>query len=100
MSTLTTHENLVYQLEELAASDLEMLGHPEIEVFYENEHGEEGSIDICVIELSERALKRIIELEEAVKIISPWLSASLSCHLSKPCEEYKTACNKIFEADK
>lgn len=44
--------------------------------------------------------ERIKELEQAVSSIAPWLSASLSCELSEPCEEYKQACDKIFNVDK
>ena len=44
-------------------------------------------------------LRRInFEQEQAIRNITPWLSASLTSGV--PCEEYIDACNKLFELDK
>ena len=42
----------------------------------------------------------VTELEEAVKAIAPWLSASLEDTTFHKCQEYRDACNLIFKADK
>ena len=63
MNKQDKNNNLKYQLMELASSDRKDLDYPEIEVFYEDESGAEGSIDVCLIDLGRRALERIEELE-------------------------------------
>jgi hypothetical protein len=60
---MTKNDNLKYQLMELASSDREDLDYPEVEVFYEDIGGCDGSASVCLIDLGRRALARIEELE-------------------------------------
>jgi hypothetical protein len=60
--TLTKEEDLKYQLMEFSNSDPSDLDTT-FEVCYETASGGEAWIDVCAIELAERALKRIEELE-------------------------------------
>jgi hypothetical protein len=60
---MNKNDNLKYQLTELATSDREDLDYPEIEVFYEDIGGCDGSATVCLIDLGRRALARIEELE-------------------------------------
>ena len=62
---MNKNDNLKYQLTELAISDRDNLDYPEIEVFYEDIGGCDGSATGCLIDLGRRALARIEELEIA-----------------------------------
>ena len=66
MRALTKDEDLKYQLETLVSYEPNDLGCPEFEVFYSDFDGNEGSIEVCCIEVAERALGRIMALEEAL----------------------------------
>jgi len=57
------NEHIKYQLETLADYCPEDLGNPEIEVLYETEKGCESFLTVCCIDLAERSLRRIRELE-------------------------------------
>jgi len=59
---MSKEENLKYQLMEFSNSDPRDLD-TEFEVCYENAQGMECWVDVCAIELAERAFKRIEELE-------------------------------------
>lgn len=56
---MTKDEILLYELSELSLSDPKYLDSPEIEVFYEDANGNEGSVDVCIIGLAERAYNRL-----------------------------------------
>ena len=60
-------------------------------VYIRQPYGHPSARDKC----SEQA-ERIKELEDAIHVIAPWLSASLSDDV---CVEYETACNEIFRLD-
>ena len=62
---LNEKENLKYQLETLASYEPADLDNPEFEVAYENESGCEGFATVCCIDLAQRGLARIKELEDA-----------------------------------
>lgn len=71
---LTKEEDLKYQLMEFSNSDPKDLDTT-FEVCYETESGFEAWLDVCVIELAERALKRIEELENKVESLNLTLKA-------------------------
>lgn len=60
---LTESEDLLYQLDTLASHEPDDLDNPEFEVAYEDNDGREGFLTVCCIDLSNRAAKRIRELE-------------------------------------
>jgi len=60
---LTANEDLKYQLQTLASYSKDDLESHEIEVYYEDMNGSEGSSDVDLIDLGGRALKRIQDLE-------------------------------------
>ena len=62
---LDENYNLKYQLETLASYEPEDIDHPEFEVVYESDSGVECGIEVCCIELAQRSLARIVELENA-----------------------------------
>lgn len=57
-------EHIKYQLQTLANYEPKDLDHPVFEVAYEDESGREGFLEVCCIDLAERTLDRIAELEE------------------------------------
>ncbi len=59
---LTKNENIIYQLETLASYEPDDLDHPEF-VAYENDKGHEGFATVCCIDLAQRVLELIKELE-------------------------------------
>lgn len=59
---MTKDEILLYELEVLVSYEPDDLDNPEVEVYYEDAHGNEGSINVCVVELATRARKRLSEL--------------------------------------
>ena len=60
---LDDNNNLKYQLETLASFEPEDIDRPEFEVGYESNEGAEGFATICCIELAQRSLERIVQLE-------------------------------------
>lgn len=66
MRALTKDEDLKYQLETLASYEPKDLGCPEFEVFYSDFDDNEGSIEVCCVDVAERALDRIKALEQAL----------------------------------
>tara|TARA_R110001606_G_scaffold282969_1_gene431550 strand:+ start:1443 stop:1691 length:249 start_codon:yes stop_codon:yes gene_type:complete len=65
--------NLKYQLETLASYEPGDIDNPEFEVIYESDSGGSGCIDICCIELAQRSLARIVELENAISVALEYL---------------------------
>lgn len=64
---LTPEEDLKYQLETLSSYLPEDIDCPEFEVGYESEDGSDGFTSVCCIEIADRALERIKELEAELK---------------------------------
>ena len=62
-NVLTKNENIIYQLETLASYEPDDLDNPEFEVGYEDGKGHEGFLSVCCIDLAERVLELIKELE-------------------------------------
>jgi hypothetical protein len=61
---LTKNENIIYQLETLATYEPSDLDHPEFDVAYEDIKGHEGFATICCVDLAQRVLELIKELEK------------------------------------
>ena len=66
MRSLTKNEDLKYQLATLTSYEPNDLDYPEFEVFYSDLDDNEGSIEVCCIDVAERALDRIKALEQAL----------------------------------
>ncbi|MFT6496238.1 MAG: hypothetical protein ACJA2A_002024 [Cycloclasticus pugetii] len=60
---MNENEHIKYQLETLAAYSPDDLGNSEIDVLYETESGYESFITVSCVDLAERSLNRIKELE-------------------------------------
>lgn len=60
---LTESEDLKYQLETLASYEPDDLDNPEFDVGYETTDGREGYLTVCCLDVANRALVRINELE-------------------------------------
>lgn len=60
---LSKKEDLIYQLETLASYEPEDIDNPEFEVAYEDKNGNEGFASVCCVNLAERLLVLIKELE-------------------------------------
>jgi hypothetical protein len=61
-------ENLKYQLQTLSSYEPRDLDDPEFEVLYENSEGEEGFATVCCVDIGQRSLDRIEELEARLKV--------------------------------
>jgi len=61
---LNKKENIIYQLETLASYEPSDLDHPEFEVAYEDGNGNEGFATVCCIDLAEKVLELIKELDK------------------------------------
>ena len=62
---LDNNDTLKYQLETLASNDRLFFDSPEFEVSYESNEGVEVFATVSCIELAQRSLARIVELENA-----------------------------------
>ncbi len=65
---MTKSEDLKYQLQTLASNEPNDIDYPEFEVAYEDESGNEGLATVCCIDVAERALDRINELERQAMV--------------------------------
>lgn len=63
---LSKTDDLKYQLETLSLFEPKDIDNPEFEVAYESNGGEESFATVCCIELAQRALKRIVTLENQI----------------------------------